>query len=198
MCLLFETIRIEAGVPQNLTWHQKRMDFAMKQVWKIDNPVKLDSTLKIPEEYAHGRVRCKVLYGRSLDQVSFSMYKPKVIRSLKIVEDNQIDYQHKYADRSGLDSLFRLRGSADEIVIVKDGVVTDTSVSNLIFLETGTWYTPSEPLLKGTTRSRLLSEGLIRERRIRTEDLNKYEGCKLINAMRDLREEPLIPIDEIT
>jgi 4-amino-4-deoxychorismate lyase len=70
-------------------------------------------------------------------------------------------------------------------------------MSNLVFFDGTRWLTPSTPLLPGTCRERLLSDGKISERRIRQEDLYLYQGVKLINAMRELDEEEFIPIGNI-
>ena len=115
-----------------------------------------------------------------------------------MVECNSIDYHLKYSDRSLLDSLFMLRGGSDDVIIVKNGLITDTLISNLIFLEGKDWYTPASPLLKGTCRNRLLAEGRLKEQDIRPADIRNFTGCKLISAMRDPGEYELIPATEIT
>jgi 4-amino-4-deoxychorismate lyase len=113
------------------------------------------------------------------------------------VEGDAIDYHVKFFDRSRLESLYALRGDCDDIIIVKNGLVTDTSMSNLIFLDGARWITPAEPLLAGTCRERLLSEGNITAATIRPKDLDHFIGVKLINAMRDPDEEEMIPIGNV-
>ena len=198
MCLLFETIRIVNGVAEYLHWHNQRMNQAGRVSWGVDIPLITAATINVSPEYSVGLVRCNIHYKRDMQVVSFKKYEERIIRSLKMVEGNDVDYHLKYADRSALASLFSKRGTADEIIIVKNGLITDTSMSNLIFFDGKNWVTPAHPLLKGTCRERLLAEGWLIEQDIHPGDLNKFMGCKLINAMRYPGDEELIQVSEIT
>ena len=194
MSLLFETIRIADGIPQFLEWHEKRMMLARKETWKMNDPVNLKEVIFTGKDLSKGIVRCNVVYGPDIRKISLRRYKKRQIRSLKLVTSDTIDYHLKFRDRSVFEQLLEQRGTADDIIIVKEGCITDTSLSNLIFWDGKTWHTPSTPLLKGTTRERLLAEGSILESRITPKDLEQYTGCKLINAMRLPEEEDLIPV----
>lgn len=198
MCLLFETIRIESGVPRHLWWHEQRMNHARKEIWKSCDAVSLGREISVPPEHSTGVVKCNIKYGADIQHVNFSVYEKRIIRSLKMVGSGEIDYHLKYSDRSLLENLFMLRGLSDEIIVILNGLVTDTSMSNLIFFDGEKWFTPAIPLLKGTCRNRLLAEGKIIEKDIRVENIRSYTGCKLINAMRDPDEELLIPVSEIS
>ena len=92
----------------------------------------------------------------------------------------------KYADRCLINTLFAQRGSCDEIIIIKNGKVTDCSIGNLIFRQGEKWYTPDTPLLLGTQREKLLQEGKIQERTIFQEDIVNFDEIKIINAMNSL------------
>jgi 4-amino-4-deoxychorismate lyase len=197
MYRLFETIRVINGVPQHLLWHEARMNNARKEIWKSDVPYTLEQLITVPPGLSTGTVRCNLLYGPEIQQVIYKKYVKSNIRSLKLVSCNEIDYHLKYADRSVLEELLAFRGAADEIIVVKNGMITDTTLSNLIFYDGKNWFTPTNPLLKGTCRNRLLARGLLVEQVIRPGDLKKFTGCKLINAMRDPDEELFIPVSEI-
>ena len=124
---------------------------------------------------------------RKSEKQHFSPYVIRPVNSLRLVEDNEIDYSYKYADRSTLDALFEKRGSCDDILIIKDGYVTDTYYANIVFKSTnGDWITPESCLLKGTRRTCLLQKNLIKEAVIRVSDLNNYTEARLINAMIDI------------
>ena len=82
-----------------------------------------------------------------------------------------------------LNCLYDLRKNCDDILIVKRGQVTDSSISNIVFRRGKHWYTPWSALLKGTTRAYLLERNIIKEEKIRIEDLKTFESFKLINAM---------------
>jgi 4-amino-4-deoxychorismate lyase len=198
MCLLFETIRIVSGVPRHIWWHEQRMNHARKEIWKSRDAISLRREISVPAEHSTGVVKCNIKYGADIQHVNFSVYEKRIIRSLKMVGSGEIDYHLKYYDRSLLENLFMLRGLSDEIIVIQNGLVTDTSMSNLIFFDGEKWFTPAIPLLKGTCRNRLLAEGKIIEKDIRVENIRSYTGCKLINAMRDPDEELLIPVSEIS
>jgi 4-amino-4-deoxychorismate lyase len=192
MSLLFETIRVSDGEPRHLPWHEMRMTRARLEVWNINKPIRLEEVIRVPGEYKTRLARCNVYYGPEIEAVTFKFYEKKPIRSLKIVNSDTIDYHAKYTDRSFLESLLSFRGDCDEIIIIKNGLVTDTSMSNLIFFDGAKWVTPATPLLAGTCRERLLFEGKITEAIIRPEEVHNYTGVKLINAMRDPGEEEMI------
>jgi len=90
-----------------------------------------------------------------------------------------------------------MRGVCDEILVVKNGMITDTSFSNIIFLKKGTWYTPEYPLLPGTRRADYLQKNQIFPQVIKPEDLGQYEEARLINSMRSLEDADPIQISRI-
>ena len=77
------------------------------------------------------------------------------------------------------------RGEADEIIIIKNGLVTDTSIANIAILHDERWLTPKLPLLEGTTRKRLLNEGKVFESNITPTMLRNADKIALMNAMVD-------------
>ncbi|MEI6174509.1 MAG: aminotransferase class IV [Bacteroidota bacterium] len=197
MSRFFETVCIKNGIPQYLEWHERRMNLARREFFGEVRPILLEEAISLSGAMLTGVFRCNIHYDEEVKQVSYKKYEKRVIRSLKLVYDPDIDYHLKFTDRSVLESLFKLRGPFDEVVIVKNGFITDTTVSNLIFLSGNTWFTPATPLLEGTCRNRLLYEGRITARNIRVKDLNLFTDCKLINAMRDPDEESAIPVSAI-
>jgi len=186
MCLLFETIRIHNGVPENLHYHQARLNQAMQHFFEGVPPIDLLHHIEAPAGCKQGIFKCRVTYGRQVISIDFEPYTPKVIATLKLVEDNSISYSYKFADRTALNALREKRGDCDEILIVKNGLVTDTSYSNIAFYDGLRWVTPSTPLLRGTLRSFLLHQGLISEADISLTDLRHYSKARLINAMLPL------------
>jgi 4-amino-4-deoxychorismate lyase len=194
---LFETIRIVNGVAQHPAWHESRMDRSRREYWPGCDPIELKNFLRVPPEYSAGIVRCRIIYGSQIGSISFEPYVMKPVRSLKLVKSDAIDYRFKFTDRTNLESLLSLKEDCDEILIVKGGLVTDTSISNIVFFDGNTWHTPDSPLLKGTCRERLLSSGSIDESRITTENIRRFSGCKMINAMRLPEEQEMIMISHI-
>ena len=89
------------------------------------------------------------------------------------------------------------KSDCDDIIIIKDGFVTDASSSNLVFENKTGLYTPASYLLRGTKREYLLSKGLIEERIIKEDSLKEYDSIYLINAMVDLEDRIMVPIAQL-
>jgi len=183
MSRLLETIRIENGRPQHLAYHTRRAREARRQLLGLEDAFDLERYIKIPEELGDGLYKCRVTYGAAVESVEFEPYTVRPVHSLRLVRDDNIDYRFKYADRRRLQVLFARRGDCDDVLIVKRGLLTDTSYCNIAVYDGLQWWTPDAPLLPGTARQRLLDKGLIREKRIRVEDLPLFKRIRLINAM---------------
>jgi 4-amino-4-deoxychorismate lyase len=194
---LFETICVENGLPLHLQWHEERMNAARREAWHVNEPVILAGKIHVPGRFSGGTVRCRIIYDREIREIKFSRYDKRIVRSLKIVYCNDIDYHLKYTDRNLIERLYGLREGCDDILIVRNGLITDTSASNIIFNDGKAWFTPAKPLLKGTCRERLRSLGMISERDIRVGDIPDFKVCKLINAMRDPENETEITVSRI-
>jgi len=137
----------------------------------------------VPDQFNIGLVKCRITYSQMVEKVEYEKYSAKEIRSLKLVDGKEISYHHKSVDRAHLHSLYEKRGAADDIIIVRNGLLTDTYYGNIALLKSGKWYTPSEPLLQGTMRSQLLAKGYIFKRKIKVEDISAYESITVFNAM---------------
>lgn len=142
-----------------------------------------------------GICRCKVIYAEDILSVEFLAYEKREIKTLKIMESD-ISYSHKFVDRSDIEKLFALRGEADDMLVVKNGLLTDTSIANIALLDkNGRWLTPQAPLLKGTMRQKLLNDGFLIEDNIELKDLTNFEGIAIMNALRGF--EPLGRVEEV-
>ncbi len=198
MSLLLETIKIENGQIRNLEWHNKRFNASRKALLGISEYIDLESVIKVPDDLGNGIYRCRLLYGREIEEVQFHPHLYRTVRSLKMIQCNDIEYEYKFADRRKFEYLYELRESCDEILIIKNGFITDTSISNVVFsLSDGWWLTPHRPLLKGTMRAYLLETGQIAEAVLGVEDLPLLTGARMINCMMDLESGPVIEMDQI-
>ena len=197
MCLLVETIRIQDGIPQNLSWHQSRMDESVREVSGCINKIIISLAIKVPDKYRYGTVKCRLIYDLNSYETEFSAYRSKKINCLRLLHDDSIEYKHKYADRTDLEKLLDRRGNADDILIISKGFLSDTSFSNIVFFDGKQWITPSTPLLRGTCRQRLLSEGKIMEMPLKPDDISRFSKFQLINAMRGFNKQQGIAITKI-
>ncbi len=178
-----ETIRLHDGEWHNLSRHNRRMNATRKAVFGTSDLLDISEFVTaLPSRGVH---KCRIVYNRQILEVSFSPYTVRTVRSLRTVYSDTIRYRYKNADRSALEALFALRGSQDDVLIVRNGLLTDTSIANIALEKEGIWYTPKHPLLKGTQRARLLEEERLTECDIPADEIYSYSRIALFNAMID-------------
>ena len=178
--LLLETIRIENGVPLHLAWHNRRFNQARRELFGAREELDLADLLgEIPP---NGLYRCRALYTLYIEKVEFLPYSSRLPRSFALTEFDG-DYRYKYADRSVFERLRALRPGVEELILCREGLLTDTTIANIALRRGDTWYTPRRPLLKGTTRARLLEEGKLIEADIPCDEIFGYDELALMNAM---------------
>jgi len=164
-----ETIKALNGKCYNLKYHEQRS--GIKNIISYLNPPK------------DGLYRCRLIYINDRIEVTYHKYEKRIIKSLELVYDDNISYTKKSTDRKELDKLFTLRNGCDDILIVKNHLLTDTTIANIALYKKDRWYTPKSPLLKGTTRQRFIEEGFLTEIDIKVSDINKFSKIALLNAM---------------
>ena len=189
-----ETIRIEEGRACHLPYHNQRMNETRAHLGLSDG-LDLEAVIGDVSIYQQ-RTRCRIVYDTEIRSVEFFPYQIRSVKTLRLVEDNQVDYGCKYADRSALNRCFAQRGACDDVLIVQNGDVTDTTIANVAFWNGETWFTPSTPSLKGTMRASLLDSHQIQEAKIRVEDLSHFSRLRLFNAMISFGEIEL-PIQSV-
>jgi 4-amino-4-deoxychorismate lyase len=186
-----ESIRVQDGMLCNLGAHIRRSSNTLQHHFGIAGELPFDelyaSAFAGMEGDGTGLYKLRVVYGREVVSVSLLPYQEPVSITLKAVECDNIDYSFKYEDRSGLAALLQHKGDCDDILIVKDGLVTDTSYGNIVYEMDGELCTPASPLLKGTRRELMLQEGLLRERDLPYGELCKCSAFYMINAMLDMK-----------
>ncbi len=184
MSLFFETVRIENGTAYNLHYHDLRMNLTRRKFFPRCAPLRLMEHIRPPSD--EGLWRCKVLYDQKIRSIEYTPYRPRNISTFKLVESH-IEYRYKSVDRGEIDRLFHQRGKCDEILIVREGYLRDTSIANIALFDGTRWFTPKKPLLEGTMRARLLGEKLLLEKDVKIEELKEAVGFAIMNAMTGFR-----------
>jgi 4-amino-4-deoxychorismate lyase len=177
--LLLETIKIEDGEVHNLSYHQERFEKSRKELFGVEDNMALSSIIEAPPK---GLYRCRILYHKTIHTIDYIPYLPKEIHRLKIVSSN-ISYGYKYADRTSLNDLLEKEENCDEVIIEKEGLLTDTTIANIAFYDGEQWVTPAKPLLEGTMRAKLLDEGYLCKKEIKRDDLKAFRRVALMNSM---------------
>lgn len=225
MCLFIETIRVEDGTVYNIDYHTERLNRTRAAFWKDCAPldlrefVSLDSlqssqqSLQSPQssqspqtlsslhslqsvQSLAGIYKCRVLYGREIEEITYAPYQMRAVSSLRLIAADAVDYTYKSTNRDELNALYARRGVADDVLIVKNGYLTDTSIANVALYDEKMemWCTPSRPLLRGTKRAELIDKKIIVEREIPQAHLGEYSKIMLFNAMIDWGR-IVLPID---
>lgn len=194
MSLLFESIRIENGIIHHLELHQQRIESSLL---RLEGSRSIDlkdftSTIAIPQKGIH-----KLRISYNLDDIQNHQITPYIIRSIKTVElmiCDELEYDIKFEDRSLINQLSQ-QSNADEIIIVKNGRITDASISNILFSSNGQWFTPDTPLLNGIARTHLIDTGKISSIPITVDDLKFFDQFCFVNALNPFDKTVKHPID---
>ncbi len=196
MYLCLETIKVANKCFYNLEAHERRMNITRRLLYGARDTIVLEQVLNQEKNIPDVLSKCRILYDRTIHTIEFIPYKLPHISTLRCIEANELEYTYKYADRKLFDAL-KNQCAENEILIIKNGYVTDTSFSNIALYDGHQWITPSTPLLRGTKREQLLREKKIFEKLVPYEDLFKYKLVALINAMIDLEDQCWIPIEKV-
>lgn len=195
MSRLVESIKVKDGKAYNLEYHLERMNRSRWELFGCRQWLEAKNFLDIPKK--PGLFKCRVIYTRKIEMIEYVPYEFKKIHSLKLVVDNNIDYTYKYENKTNINRLRELRGKYDDILIVKNGLITDSSFANIIFYNGSRWLTPTKPLLAGTQRAYLLDTGKIKTADIKISDLKDFQQAVLINAMLDFDDGLRIEMENI-
>jgi 4-amino-4-deoxychorismate lyase len=198
MSLLVETIKIKDGVAVGLPYHERRLNRTRRELFGASPDIDLSQTLLIPAFAGKGLFKCRIEYNDHIRNIEFNPYRLRTIRTLRMVEAGDLDYSYKWVDRAGIEKLLEQKAECDDILMVKNGRVTDASYANIVVRGADNrWYTPSEPLLRGTMREWLLDNGMITEREITPASLKRFRELRLINTMMDIEDSESIAVRAI-
>ncbi len=198
MSLLVETIKIKDGKIFNIDYHSSRFNRTRKELFNARSVVDLGNIIIIPSYASKGLFKCRIEYDEYIRKIEFLPYEIKKVGTLKLVEAPYLDYSYKFINRSGINELLEHKNGCDDILMIKDGMVTDTSYANIIVRgDEDIWYTPTGFILRGTKREYLLNQGLIREVDITPASLKRYHELRLINSMLDIEDTDSIPVRTI-
>jgi len=181
--LFLETICVEAYKPLHIEYHNRRFHRTQKEIFSTDRAFDLATLIDPPDAQ---RYRCRILYGQNIESIGYTLYQPKKIDTIRVIE-RCLEYPYKYANRDQLNQLTQTYNESDEVLMACHGLVTDTTIANIAFLEKEQWITPKEPLLRGITRQRLLDEGFLVCKNVKVDQILHYDGVALMNAMVGFR-----------
>lgn len=196
MSQFIESIKVEDQEIFLLDLHQKRVNQTFSHFGK-EGSIDLAKIYKNLEHDEDGLFKLRISY--DLDKrvrTQMIPYAIPEIQDFQLVENNSFDYSFKFEDRKELDKM-KMKSKAEEIIIVKNNHITDTSFSNILFLKGKDWFTPSSYLLNGVQRQHLLKQKKIKEAEITLQNIKQFSHFQLINALNDFDDMFIYPIDRI-
>lgn len=191
---LIESIRLADGRYYLLKLHEDRIRKARYHLFDNQDDFSLSDYFQQWNIPTKGLFKCRIEYGLSFAPPVFIPYQYQIPDSIKLVHASQIDYSFKYSDRSIIQQLKASAADHDDILIVINGLITDSSYCNILFSHHGSWVTPATPLLAGVQREYLLRRGIIKTAAIDVDSLHTFESFKLINAMIPFEQAVELPM----
>ena len=195
---LFETIRVENGIPQLMNEHLDRARRSAGVLGvRIPSDVEIYDAIGSLDQIELGRLR--LTFGEtfqfSIDPYVDASHSARV--GIRILDIDAAAKQHKsFPYTSNLKLLTEARvDNFDEIVIINQlGKVCEGAVSNFVFRIDGFWVTPNlgSGVLPGIIRGLIISAGLAIEAEIDTEELGRASHAFALSALRIAQ-----PISEI-
>ena len=197
MCRFIESIKVLDGVFYRLEYHQTRVQLTFDKFFPDSEIIELSKAFKTLEIPQKGVFKCRVLYSSEIQLIEFVPYTRRDIKTLKLVETDIDSSPYKFEDRSLYNAAFAKRENCDDVLLVKNGLLTDTSYCNIALFNGSEWFTPRVTLLYGTNRAQLLSETVLIEKDIKVDEIFDYQQIALFNAMIEFGE-LVLDIKQIT
>ena len=176
----FETICLLDGVVHNVEYHNHRLNQTRKELY--GSTAAIDILHHLPTLPTTGLHKIRVVYLDSITDISIEPYTPRDITEFICVATD-MDYSCKYTNRDEINHLLKDLKPNQEIIMIIDNLITDTSIANIAIYIDSTWLTPATPLLAGTTRAKLIEDSQLKTADLKIDDLRNATSVALMNAM---------------
>ena len=182
MFRFIETRRVEDSQIFLTDLHQERMDRVFSHYGK-ENPYLLKEYFLQQNHDEHGLYKWRIVYDLN-GSIHCQMipYAVEIHNNFELINGNHLEYSFKYENREEINKL-KASASAEAVIFYQNGMITDTSYSNLIFRKDNEWYTPETFLLNGVMRQHLLKSGKIKALEIGLKNIKEFSHFQMINAM---------------
>lgn len=188
MCRYLETIKLYDGAFFRLNLHQQRIEKTISLNFQGTGFFDLTDFLHQQEVPDSGLFKCRLVYDNQSRFVEFQPYHIRPINTLKLVEAQIPASLFKTENRQMYQAAFDQRGVADDVLIIRNGMLTDSSYCNVALFNGHEWLTPCLPLLYGTQRQNLISQQIIQEADISVDSISEFQSIRLFNAMIEFGE----------
>lgn len=178
-----EAIAWRDGKAERLIYHQKRVEEAFRVLFPDKQPFMLKELLQSVDGPGTGLYKLRLEYGVEPGIMEFQEYRMRNVSSLQLVGIDHEPMYYKATERDYIDRAFSKRGLCDDVLMVRDGLLTDSSYANIALFDGKKWLSPRIPLLYGTRRAYLVDHGQIEPADIKADDLVQFQRIRLFNAM---------------
>jgi len=186
-----ESIKLLDGVFYRLALHQERVNTVFKEHYASKAAIDLHQLLHSQAFPTKGLYKCRVVFSNTVELIEFVPYTPKTFNSLQLVQADIEPSLYKSANRSLLDDAYAKRATADDVLIVNRGLLTDTWFANIALWNGSEWHTPQTPLIAGVQRADLIAQGRIIPTNISPAMLPNYQQICIFNALMEFGEKTL-------
>ncbi len=192
MTHFIDTIKLADGNYKLLSYHNRRINNTIRHFFGDGLGLDIKALMPVADKYKTGIYKCRLVYSKYIENIKIIPYVKRVITRLKVVDSDNaylppeckpLHYEFKYKDRICIKFFLKGLSDATDILITRNGFITDTSFSNIILLDGKKWVTPNTYLMNGVKRRYLLDRGDIEEKKILIGDLQHFQKISLINAM---------------
>ncbi len=164
-----------------MTYHQARFEKTRHQLYQAHDTLVLSEYLQPPSV---GTYRVRIEYDTTIQKIEYLPYIPREIQHFACVESS-FSYAYKSCNREELHAA--IVPNVDDVIFTCKGLLQDTSIANIALCIDGHWYTPKKPLLEGTTRARLLENGMLKAESLDMKSLQKAQKFAIMNALIGFR-----------
>jgi 4-amino-4-deoxychorismate lyase len=185
MSQFFESIRVNNGIAENLSFHQARVHKTLQAFDASQSNISLEAIVQQLALPQLGLFKLRISYDLNGNhQAKLTPYVYKQISQFALVDIKGFSYDYKFSNRDWINEALSHSGT-DEIIMHDNGFIKDCSYTNIVFYDGVDWYTPESPLLAGTQRAKLIREGVIITKALHVDDILNLKKFKCINAMID-------------
>ncbi|MFV0346551.1 MAG: aminotransferase class IV [Bacteroidales bacterium] len=185
-----ETIRFANSEAQLIDYHQRRIELTQETFYGLKNLNLRDILPNVNEE---SDMRCRIVYSDKVEDVEVTKPIEYDIQELVVVHANGINYDFKSANRRVFDKLSEGLEPNQSPLVVKDGFITDTPISNVVIKIGDELITPKAPLLKGVQRQFLIDNHIITEAPVPISIMEFVDEIMLVNCMMPLEKSIRLP-----
>lgn len=188
MCQFIESIKLQDGNIFRLQLHQERINRIFDVFFPEDKKIILLNVFKNLSVPQKGTFKVRIIFDSEIRNLEFVPYQLPHIKTLKVIETNIETTFYKSTQRDYIQAVFANKEECDDVLMVKNGLITDTSYCNVALYDGKYWFTPKAPIIYGTQRTNLLNNALIIEKDIGIHQLGNFQTICLFNAMIEFGE----------